>query len=309
MLMATAITLLMMAAIVTLFANLSGGIRNRRAVIELSGQLRQVRQMLARDLEGCTVPSGDGGLLPWRQRPGEAIGYFEIVEGFHSDAFPSQLINGVDTPKSDPPDFELDHATTIVPGSQLADFDNGEASDGRALGDYDDILALTVRALDAPFVGTYDVPNPNRDDLANPPNPDNDADWIDQTIESPLAEVIWYALEDPADDPTTPDVDESVLSTDDPGTTVNEEVRGEPGMRRIYRRVLLIAPWLTELRQPTGPGSAPLSPLEKFSLTNDVSVRRDREGSGQIVANTLADLTRREYRFGRGGGIAVPLPL
>ena len=75
MLIATAITLVMMAAIVTLFANLSGSIQNRRAIIDLSAQLRQVRQRMALDLAGCTVPSAATGLVPW-QRRGEAVGYF-----------------------------------------------------------------------------------------------------------------------------------------------------------------------------------------------------------------------------------------
>src|SRR5688572_32168377 len=46
MLVAMAITLVMMAAVVTLFANISGSVRNRRATAELSGQLRHVRNVL-----------------------------------------------------------------------------------------------------------------------------------------------------------------------------------------------------------------------------------------------------------------------
>ena len=39
MLVAMAITMVMMAAVVTLFANISGSVRNRRATAEMSGQL------------------------------------------------------------------------------------------------------------------------------------------------------------------------------------------------------------------------------------------------------------------------------
>jgi hypothetical protein len=244
MLMATAITLLMMAAIVNLFATMTASISGRRAVIELNSQLRQVRQRLALDLAGCTVPSGEGGLMPWRQRPGEAIGYLEIIEGNRSDAQPSRLVNNTFDQASG--DFEIDHATSIIPSSQKLDPDDSSyITDGLGLGDYDDVLALTVRSLDEPFVA--DVPGSGR-------------------VESNLAEVLWYASETPADDPAT--------------TTVDESGGKEPGMRTIYRRVFIIAPWLGQIG----------GPAENF-----VSSHRDPV-TGNRVANTLADLTRREFR-------------
>jgi prepilin-type N-terminal cleavage/methylation domain-containing protein len=244
MLMATAITLLMMAAIVNLFATMTSSISNRRAVIELNGQLRQVRQRLALDLAGCTVPPGDGGLMPWRARPGEAIGYLEIVEWFHGDHSPSRLVDGIDTPTANPPNFEIDHTTSIIPSSQALDPDGDWITDGRGLGDYDDVLALTVRSLDEPFVANVDGFG---------------------RVESNLAEVLWYARENRADDPTTPTDDESEGK--------------EPGMRTIYRRVFLIAPWL-----PAGNNYD-----DKISMHDDPV-------SGVRVPNTLADLTRREFR-------------
>jgi hypothetical protein len=241
MLIATAITLVMMAAVVNLFANLSDGIRNRRAVIEVSSHLRQVRQRLARDLAGCTVPLAPQGLVPW-QRAGEAIGYFEIVEGEQSDDDPSDLLD--DDDNDDYPDG-IDVGTSIVPGSQLANADNGYNTDARALGDWDDILALTVRSDAEPFVAQV---GGNR-------------------VQSSLAEVLWYAVETPADDLGTPE---------------DESEGDEPGMRRVYRRVLLIAPWLG----PWGQADRP----------RNVSVHQESQG-GNWIANTLADLTRREYRF------------
>src|SRR5262245_17454281 len=54
MLVALAVTLVMMAAVVNLFANMSASIRNRRAAIETGSQLRQVRNRLAMDLSGAT---------------------------------------------------------------------------------------------------------------------------------------------------------------------------------------------------------------------------------------------------------------
>ncbi|MEM6655174.1 MAG: type II secretion system protein, partial [Planctomycetota bacterium] len=56
MLIAMAITLLMMAAVVTVFANVSDSVRNRRATIEMNSQVRHVREALQRDLAAATCP-------------------------------------------------------------------------------------------------------------------------------------------------------------------------------------------------------------------------------------------------------------
>jgi type II secretory pathway pseudopilin PulG len=252
MLMATAITLLMMAAIVNLFAAMTSSISNRRALIELNGQVRQVRQRLALDLAGCTVPSGAGGIMPWRQRPGEAIGYLEIVEGALNDGFPSNLLNDDD---GDGYPDGIDVTTSIIPSSQRLDPDSDWITDARGLGDADDVLALTVRSLDEPFV----------------------ANIGGDRVESNLAEVLWYAREvEPVDDTTTNNFYEDRVDPTDASSAI-----GEPGMRTIYRQVRLIAPWL-----PAG------SDYDSLISTHNDPV------SGQRVPNTLADLTRREFRAG-----------
>ena len=160
MLIGMAITLLMMAAIVNLFANISSGVKIRRATMEMSGQLRTVRATLFSDLAGATCRA-----LPW-QRPDEDPGYLEIVEGGRSDRQPTLLA--------------LDPATSQVPGSQVTP--KVQMTDGMGLGDYDDILALTVRSELSPFKGHY-----------------VNAAGVPETIESQLAEVIWYSVENPAD--------------------------------------------------------------------------------------------------------------
>ena len=55
-------------------------------------------------------------------------------------------------------------------------------------------------------------------------------DWEPTTITSPLAEVIWYAVENPEEDANA------------------NGFFGEPGMRTIYRRTLLVAPWINPYR-------------------------------------------------------------
>jgi type II secretory pathway pseudopilin PulG len=247
MLVALAVTLVMMAAVVNLFANISGSIRNRRAVIEVSGQLRQVRQRLALDLAGATCKA-----RTW-QRSSSDPGYIEILEGERNDADPSILTDG------DYANSELEYSTSLVPSggdptmtattpARAAGFvmPTGAVTNGGALGDWDDILALTVQSESEPFKAEVD----------------------NALIESQYAEVFWYAMENPA-------------------TVENPEI---PGMRRIYRRVLLIAPWL-------GPWTYSAGGLE--GRPQNVSVRflpGSSPNTGLWVANTLGDLTKRENR-------------
>src|SRR5689334_23689305 len=83
MLVAMAITLVMMGAVVTLFANISNSVRNRRATTEMSGQLRHMRNVLQQDLRGATCPG-----ITW-QRPESNHGYIEIIEGEFKEGFAS----------------------------------------------------------------------------------------------------------------------------------------------------------------------------------------------------------------------------
>jgi len=258
MLVALAVTLVMMAAVVNLFANMSASIRNRRAAIETGSQLRQVRNRLAMDLSGATCRGST-----W-QDPAENQGYIEIVEGEWSDKNPSNLVipanilsgNGIDpTISLVPASQAFDSDTGAVPGG--LNIGAGAVTDGRALGDWDDILALTVRSESDPFVGRY-----------------NNA-----LVESPLAEVVWFATEQPASTPADPN----------------------DGMRRIYRRVLLIAPWLgavgTDIDNPP----------------NNISAHWEQTGAsitaGRWVANTLGDVTKRENRVTRNPRDMFPHPL
>jgi type II secretory pathway pseudopilin PulG len=303
MLVAMAITLVMMGAVVTLFANISNSVRNRRATIEMSAQLRHVRNVLQQDLQGATCPG-----VTW-QRPESNHGYIEIIEGPYKEGYATNLVDGIDNPGS--PDFspEIDHATSILPSSNL-DFASANptwATDAGALGDYDDILMLTTRNEHEPFVGRI----PKGLDAKG-----GFKDWGNETIQSPLAEVVWFAIENPA-----------------PSENVNNFF-GEPGMRTIYRRTLLIAPWINPYNDPrivdpkTGllpagfkpvPGLVRVFPstvknqnveeaiagMIAFQDRYDLSVRLEWDsnivnGSGRwkIMANTLGDLTKRENRFG-----------
>ena len=76
MLISMAVTLVMMAAVVNLFANIGSGVRNRRASMELGSQLRLARARLFKDLAGVTCP-----VRPKLPSDDHDDGYFEIIEG------------------------------------------------------------------------------------------------------------------------------------------------------------------------------------------------------------------------------------
>ena len=135
---------------------------------------------------------------------------------------------------------------------------------------------LTVRNEHEPFVGR--VPKTDSSPRACGRMPTmrwRSLDWEHTTLESPLAEVVWYAIENPAE---TDDDDDA------------DGFFGEPGMRTIYRRTLLIAPWLNPYRF-----TRPMATTRRY-----VSDRRDGadiHGSARLGANSAAtDIEPRRRR-------------
>lgn len=334
MLVAMAITLLIMAAVVTVFANVTSSVTRRRATIEMSSALRNVREVLARDLAGATCPA-----VPW-QRPEANHGYLEIIEGPQNDYYPTPWIfDGDGDGRADPIGGVdgIDLSVSSLPGSNLgaaptADEEGSGLSvgsntlldeqtiptDGRGLGDADDTLMLTVRNENEPFVGR--IPATGGNTPANSGFPT----WGFDEVESQLAEVVWFAVENPVD----------------PNRTFGF---GEPGYRTIYRRALLILPDLdyginvtaggmtpnsSDQTIAAGPGvvrvlpaglardqvAAALAGLIAFQERYDLSVRLDWDtnlpgsdnGRWVLRANSLADLTKRENRYEHHGFVPQP---
>ena len=91
LLIATTISIMLMAATVTLFGVVGDKVNAGRAMIETGDRLRATRNRLSADLRGATV-----SFLPWEQ-PSAASGYFEIVKGpapNNRDANPNSTLVG-----------------------------------------------------------------------------------------------------------------------------------------------------------------------------------------------------------------------
>lgn len=343
MLVAMSITLLIMAAVVTVFANVSGSVTRRRATIEMASALRNVRETLARDLAGATCPT-----VPW-QRPESNQGYFELIEGPQNDYYPTPWLWDGDDSDSLPDPIGavpgIDLSLSSIPGSDLggdpandvegrglvvgtnSPLPENVPTDGRGLGDADDTLMLTARNEKEPFVGRI----PLRAGVTGTPSTARFPNWQFEEVTAPLAEVAWFAVENPVD----------------PNRTF---AFGEPGYRTIYRRALLIIPELDYQIDVTdgGIGSNPtvvegkmapvgvvrvlgpgirrrgpvdvaraLAALIAFQERYDLSVRlewdpdlpsgdTDTPGRWVLRANTLGDLTKRENRFEHHGFVATP---
>ncbi len=123
MMIATALTLLMMAAVVRVFSGIGEGVSDSRSMLETSDRLRSAASRLRLDLEGVTAP-----LTPPLD-PAAGQGYFEYTEGPVGAA-----------------------GTGWEPWVVAVDSSNGDAPDTTA-GDFDDMLMFTTRSSTRPFVG------------------------------------------------------------------------------------------------------------------------------------------------------------
>ncbi len=129
-----------------------------RANLEMATQIRNVVETMRSDLENVTVPLRPNSI------EASSNGYFTIVEGPLMDDIQIIDILGVPTP------------TAI--GNNLA---NPQVAGASYLGDYDDILAMTVRSPGRPFRGRWVNPG-----TAQP-----------EIVESYVAEIMWWVRHDP----------------------------------------------------------------------------------------------------------------
>ena len=223
MLVAMTATLLIMAAVAQAFSAFGNAISGGRSVLEIDARMRSAAWRLRSDLAGATARP----VPPLNPAAGE--GYLEIIEGPATD--------------------NLDSSLASTTGLAVS-------------GDHDDVLLLTTRSLDTPFIGRAP----------------GTSSAIDDTFESTLAEVGWFAR------PT-------------PGTS-------NPVTYTLYRKQLLVMGYVgtdpfTTARGNTLPWSTNGGSWSGyFNSPCDVSARLELTASGTtLFPNTLADLTRRECRF------------
>lgn len=123
-LVATALSLILMAAVVEVFADVSGAISSARDTLEMSDRLRTAAAVVRQDVEGCTLQP----MPPIDPREGK--GYLQITEGDIGPlVYPEASVRNIDDPSS------------IV--------------DDSTAGDLDDMLLLTTRTKGRPFVGRF----------------------------------------------------------------------------------------------------------------------------------------------------------
>ncbi len=115
MLVALAVTLLMMGAVISVFGFIGERVTDSRGIIETNDRMRSAAHRLREDLTSITVDA-----LPW-QRPEAGQGYLEILEGPQRDF-----------------DVDTNGNVSIIPG-----------------GDVDDLLMFTVRSEGGPYRGKF----------------------------------------------------------------------------------------------------------------------------------------------------------
>ena len=126
--MATALTLMVLAAVVQVFGTVSESISDARSFVEKVDQLRITQRQLKQDLEGVTA------YMTPPLAPEQNLGYLEYVEGPLGPVLP--LGDPVNTQA-----VNIDHPVTT-----------GYEMDSTQ-GDTDDVLMFTTRSRTLPFVG------------------------------------------------------------------------------------------------------------------------------------------------------------
>jgi len=283
MLIAMAITLLLMGALGRGFAFIGESIRDSRVQVELTNDLRDVTNRLQDDLARCTV------VLRPCVDPNEPNGYFVYYEGPLTDATSSIFLSVADP-------------TNPTPDSRYGDLDDYLAFTAVANGDNWFTGMVPRQILDRKSAEVAGQPY-------NPSNyPGNPNDPV--MIRSKYAEIVYFA---------SPEYD--TTSTPANPIYIDSDGNGLPDRLKLHRRVLLIRPDLNITTGVSEPMLTALAATSNDWLTGmasahqlcDLSIRRIISGSGNltnsIAANSLSELSRPHNRFGHvrvpGGLIGI----
>lgn len=288
LLVAATIALIAMGTLATLLGLFTRSATYTQNVVALTHKMRTVGYELRRDLAGVTCKVSPP------LSPESDSGYFEIIEGPMQDALTYDSVTRKEFAKP----YTL--GTPLLPAER---FNTG--TNGRLLGDVDDVLALTTRSLSEPFSGRcYLLP----DDTTPVASVSGAARFT--MIQSRTAEVVWFCQKS------------------------RDRVDGFD-VYDLHRRQLLVLPYVgarpfvgsgmsTQLTTGTlapiigtiaaGVNQLNLAPWTLQSWSDffgglnhqgsrfyyDVSVRRVPFSSNNfLVPNSLGDLTKRENRYWR----------
>ncbi len=153
-LVATALSLILLGAVVRMFGDVGQSITDSRSMLESADRLRLVQIRLQQDLVGITVPMN----VNPPHKPENNEGYFEYIEG----------------PVGTTAKTAVTYTAMTAPSAVAVNTDNGNVGD-TTVGDFDDILMFTTRSTGRPFVGKV-------------PTSVN----ASGTIQSDVAEVAWF---------------------------------------------------------------------------------------------------------------------
>lgn len=166
MLVAMALTLLMMAAVAQIFAMLGQGVNGSRSMAELNDRMRATAYRLRQDLAGVTVDTTPP------VKPELNSGYLEIIEGPCSDLIHYDPNTGASFNKSNgAPNAKGEWQGNPEP--YLTNY----GSDDRIVGDVDDIILFTTKSPGELFSGKADSRNGGLEGGG---------------FRSPYAEVVWF---------------------------------------------------------------------------------------------------------------------
>lgn len=275
-LIATTITILMLAALAEGFKRVGDSIAENRAGLEVSNRLRGVSLRLKEDLEGVTVPLTP----PLDTMSGQ--GYFEYFEGPMCDYSLSERLG--DKTSTDP--------STFAPATRY--------------GDFDDILMLTSRSGNTWYTGK--IPSYVFLKARNPSYVPTTADLAPVVIASQYAEIVWYAR--PHDDPALPNAPGSPVAYDNDLDGAPQLVKLHRRVLLIrpdlnYFDTTAGAPILAQFSTAGNwmmPTKDALVGMHLPHQQCDLSIRRVVNTAGSatfdyVAANSLADLALRQNRF------------
>jgi len=271
MLIAMALTLILVSAIAQFYAYIGPTVKDGRAMIDMVAQLRTATARMRADLERLTLiprPPAEDGKSP---------GYFEYFEGNGNDY--DSNANGFFDTRIPPLPFAED---TDADGTN----DFAQNNYTTMLGDVDDVLAFTIRTDGDPLVGHGFAVN------FGSGLPDTNTP---STYTAPRAEVVWFSSFIDQDGDNLWDPNEKRL-LHRRQLIVNESLNVmHPGDNNPP------APFPYFFRIPIGnPNTAVLDGMQMY----DVALQPAGVFAGHqyFVAKQFFDLTRRENRFAHLSG-------